>query len=209
MESEEVIDVVNNSQADKIDVIDLTKESPVSNRQLQYIEPHILRLSMDHSTAERSNNHRARVISPTYLENMIPPLPDSILEFLNAEFRQQQQVHRNRDREHTRHRMRRRELTESRRTARQLQETIELDDSSSSDEENTRKNFTVESDTGESISLTCPICLESLSSKQKPTVTKCGHIFCSTCLQTSLRRFKKCPTCKSSVSLKSCIRIYF
>jgi hypothetical protein len=90
-----------------------------------------------------------------------------------------------------------------------LEETIELDDNSSDEEDNTNINHTVQSDTGESVPLTCPICLDSLCSKQKPIATRCGHIFCKMCLKTSIRSTKKCPTCKSNVTLKSCIRLYF
>ncbi|XP_018407707.1 PREDICTED: E3 ubiquitin-protein ligase RNF4-like [Cyphomyrmex costatus] len=69
--------------------------------------------------------------------------------------------------------------------------------------------YTVESDAKEPIPLTCPICFEVLSSKLKPYTTRCGHLFCSECLQTFLRTAKKCPTCKATVALRSCTRLYF
>lgn len=57
--------------------------------------------------------------------------------------------------------------------------------------------------------LACPICLEELTSKLKPTSTKCGHIFCANCLQLAMQQSKKCPTCKMSITAKSCTRLYF
>lgn len=69
---------------------------------------------------------------------------------------------------------------------------------------------TIESDNGEVTRLTCSICLESLSSKRQPTATRCGHIFCATCLTESLHSFKRCPNCKATVpSIKTCTRLYF
>ncbi|XP_018054052.1 PREDICTED: uncharacterized RING finger protein C548.05c-like [Atta colombica] len=68
--------------------------------------------------------------------------------------------------------------------------------------------YTVQSDIKEPVPLTCPICFEALSSKLKPYTTRCGHLFCSDCLQTFLQTAKKCPTCKTTITLKSCTRLY-
>ncbi|KAF7408191.1 hypothetical protein HZH66_002728 [Vespula vulgaris] len=57
--------------------------------------------------------------------------------------------------------------------------------------------------------LVCAICLEELQSKRKPTTTSCGHIFCEECLKKVIREKKKCPTCQSKITQKSCTRLYF
>ncbi|KAL2717044.1 E3 ubiquitin-protein ligase RNF4-like [Vespula squamosa] len=57
--------------------------------------------------------------------------------------------------------------------------------------------------------LICAICLEELQSKRKPTTTSCGHIFCEECLRKVIREKKKCPTCQSKITQKSCTRLYF
>jgi len=75
-------------------------------------------------------------------------------------------------------------------------------------EEDNKTCYTIKSDTTEPVPLICPICLEPLSSDLKPTATRCGHLFCSECLQTFIRTSKKCPTCKATVGLKSCTRLY-
>ncbi|XP_014609792.1 PREDICTED: E3 ubiquitin-protein ligase RNF4-like [Polistes canadensis] len=61
----------------------------------------------------------------------------------------------------------------------------------------------------EPTTLTCAICLEELKAKCKPTTTCCGHIFCEKCLLKVINEKKKCPTCQSKISKKSCIRLYF
>ncbi|XP_018361901.1 PREDICTED: E3 ubiquitin-protein ligase RNF4-like [Trachymyrmex cornetzi] len=84
-------------------------------------------------------------------------------------------------------------------------EVLTLDDTIEED----KTCYTVQSDIKEPIPLTCPICFEALSSKLKPYTTRCGHLFCSECLQTSLQKTaKKCPTCKATIALKSCTRLY-
>lgn len=61
----------------------------------------------------------------------------------------------------------------------------------------------------EPTTLTCAICLEELKTKCKPTTTSCGHVFCEKCLLKVLNEKKKCPTCQSKITKKSCIRLYF
>ncbi|XP_015180027.1 PREDICTED: E3 ubiquitin-protein ligase RNF4-like [Polistes dominula] len=63
--------------------------------------------------------------------------------------------------------------------------------------------------TAEPTMLTCAICLEELKTKYKPTATSCGHIFCENCLFKVIRKTKKCPTCQSKITKRSCIRLYF
>lgn len=55
----------------------------------------------------------------------------------------------------------------------------------------------------------CPICFEDLSPALKPISTRCGHVYCSDCLQATLRLRKKCPMCQSCISEKTCIRLHF
>ena len=46
----------------------------------------------------------------------------------------------------------------------------------------------------------CPICLDSIDI---PTVTKCGHLFCSECIKNALemsRNGKKCPCCREDLN---------
>lgn len=69
-------------------------------------------------------------------------------------------------------------------------------------------HYATEADNGEPIPLMCPICYELLNSKLKPTTTRCGHIFCTPCLEAFLRTSKKCPTCNANVTLKSCTRLF-
>lgn len=54
-------------------------------------------------------------------------------------------------------------------------------------------------DTQPKVTLQCPICYES-AIKAEPMSTKCGHIFCKSCLMTCLTREKKCPVCKAKLS---------
>lgn len=76
------------------------------------------------------------------------------------------------------------------------------------DEQEENKYYTFQSDNKVPVSLTCPICFEVLSSTSKPTTTRCGHLFCAKCLKKSVRKYKLCPTCKTTITLKSCIRLY-
>ncbi|KAK0171401.1 hypothetical protein PV328_009138 [Microctonus aethiopoides] len=57
--------------------------------------------------------------------------------------------------------------------------------------------------------LSCPICYEDLRSSRKPMTTKCGHLFCESCIQATLSSRKKCPVCMASITIKSCIRVHF
>lgn len=86
-------------------------------------------------------------------------------------------------------------------------EIIELDDTILQDK--TAACFSDDAVQGNLVLLTCPICLEQLSSKMEPTSTRCGHIFCAKCLQQAVKNVHKCPTCKATVRLKTCTRLYF
>ncbi|XP_071653617.1 E3 ubiquitin-protein ligase RNF4 [Temnothorax longispinosus] len=84
-------------------------------------------------------------------------------------------------------------------------EVLTVDDTNKEDD---KPYCIVESDDRQPIPLTCPICLESLTSNLKPTTTRCGHLFCIECLESFIRISKKCPTCKTAITLKSCTRLY-
>lgn len=64
-------------------------------------------------------------------------------------------------------------------------------------------------DESEKAFLTCPVCLENLSNKRKPTSTKCGHIFCAKCIEQAIKATKKCPMCQLTVEWSNCTRLYF
>lgn len=59
----------------------------------------------------------------------------------------------------------------------------------------------------ERVVLMCPVCMES-SVKRKPTSTKCGHIFCESCINHAITITHKCPMCNTKLSKKMIFRIY-
>jgi len=64
---------------------------------------------------------------------------------------------------------------------------------------------------GTTADLSCPICWDALTSldmERTVTSTPCGHLFCSSCISSSLLTSSSCPTCRAKVSSKSCNRIY-
>lgn len=87
-------------------------------------------------------------------------------------------------------------------------EILTLDDTIKEDDNKDDKCYTINSDNREAIHLQCPICFESLTSNLKPITTRCGHVFCTECLESFIRISKKCATCKASITLKSCTRLY-
>ncbi|KAL2549672.1 RING/U-box superfamily protein [Forsythia ovata] len=52
---------------------------------------------------------------------------------------------------------------------------------------------------------TCPVCMGPLV---KEISTKCGHIFCKTCIKTAIAAQNKCPTCRRKITMKDTIRFY-
>ncbi|KAI0777358.1 hypothetical protein BD413DRAFT_468178 [Trametes elegans] len=49
-----------------------------------------------------------------------------------------------------------------------------------------------------SLCLYCPICLDSTST---PTATECGHVFCKTCIRSSLHVESSCPVCRKQANV--------
>lgn len=56
------------------------------------------------------------------------------------------------------------------------------------------------------LALKCPICQHSISNISS---TKCGHLFCKTCIESAARIDKKCPNCRMKLSIKDIHRIFF
>ncbi|KAL0218045.1 hypothetical protein RCL1_008893 [Eukaryota sp. TZLM3-RCL] len=54
--------------------------------------------------------------------------------------------------------------------------------------------------------LNCPICLEDKFTN--PVTTRCGHIYCYSCLHDWIQSSSSCPVCNNSIELKDCIRIH-
>jgi len=57
----------------------------------------------------------------------------------------------------------------------------------------------------------CPVCFDSLQSLLPPRTalsTKCGHLFCSSCLPAALQANGCCPTCRKRVRLTDAIRLF-
>lgn len=51
----------------------------------------------------------------------------------------------------------------------------------------------------------CPICMDEM---KEATSTKCGHVFCKSCIEKALAVQKKCPTCRMKCIAKSIFRIF-
>lgn len=45
----------------------------------------------------------------------------------------------------------------------------------------------------------CPVCFELIS---EATITRCGHTYCSKCIQKSIEINKKCPKCNQSLTVE-------
>uniref|UniRef100_A0A1A9ZYY2 RING-type domain-containing protein n=1 Tax=Glossina pallidipes TaxID=7398 RepID=A0A1A9ZYY2_GLOPL len=53
----------------------------------------------------------------------------------------------------------------------------------------------------------CPVCMESTVQRQ-PTSTRCGHVFCQSCIRQAIEFSRKCPLCKAQVLPSHLLRIY-
>lgn len=51
----------------------------------------------------------------------------------------------------------------------------------------------------------CPICLAPFVDS---VTTKCGHIFCKTCIEASIKAKPSCPTCRRKLTMKNFFRVY-
>ncbi|KAJ4886049.1 RING/U-box superfamily protein [Raphanus sativus] len=51
----------------------------------------------------------------------------------------------------------------------------------------------------------CPICLGPFTEEMS---TKCGHIFCKSCIKDAISRQANCPTCRKKVTAKGLIRVF-
>lgn len=60
--------------------------------------------------------------------------------------------------------------------------------------------------------ISCPICMDTkqtfTDSGRTLVTTKCGHIFCDSCIKQSISLLHKCPTCSKRLTLKQYHRIY-
>ena len=45
----------------------------------------------------------------------------------------------------------------------------------------------------------CPICFDNL---QNPSVTLCGHVYCTECITMATRSTKQCPICRKKLTVK-------
>ena len=45
----------------------------------------------------------------------------------------------------------------------------------------------------------CPICFDSL---QNPSVTLCGHVYCTECITTVAKSTKQCPICRKKLTVR-------
>ncbi|KAK4838846.1 hypothetical protein QYF36_016921 [Acer negundo] len=52
---------------------------------------------------------------------------------------------------------------------------------------------------------TCPICMGPLVEEMS---TKCGHIFCKTCINSVIAAQSMCPTCRKEVTVNELIRVF-
>ncbi|XP_022935007.1 uncharacterized protein LOC111441975 [Cucurbita moschata] len=53
--------------------------------------------------------------------------------------------------------------------------------------------------------LRCAICIEALVEE---TTTKCGHVFCKSCIETAIATQHRCPICRRKLRKRDIIRIY-
>ncbi|XP_004505743.1 uncharacterized protein [Cicer arietinum] len=51
----------------------------------------------------------------------------------------------------------------------------------------------------------CPICMGPLVEEMS---TRCGHIFCKTCIKAAISAQAKCPTCRKKITVKELIRVF-
>lgn len=52
---------------------------------------------------------------------------------------------------------------------------------------------------------TCPICMGPMVEEMS---TRCGHIFCKSCIKAAISAQAKCPTCRKKITVKELIRVF-
>ena len=55
--------------------------------------------------------------------------------------------------------------------------------------------------------INCAICMDAVGAKELAS-TVCGHVFCWSCIQESLKARKKCPTCRKGLRATQVHRLY-
>ena len=55
--------------------------------------------------------------------------------------------------------------------------------------------------------INCAICMDAVGAKELAS-TVCGHVFCWSCIQESLKARKKCPTCRKALRATQVHRLY-
>lgn len=69
-----------------------------------------------------------------------------------------------------------------------------------SDNEGAKRKMTTTSSETKLLKLQCVICFEGFS-QQAISFTPCGHMFCSKCIEHSIKLHKRCPSCNGPVKL--------
>eukprot|EP00163_Fabomonas_tropica_P027857 TRINITY_DN5491_c0_g4_i2.p1 TRINITY_DN5491_c0_g4~~TRINITY_DN5491_c0_g4_i2.p1 ORF type:complete len:175 (-),score=0.62 TRINITY_DN5491_c0_g4_i2:172-696(-) len=59
------------------------------------------------------------------------------------------------------------------------------------------------SEADQTVKIDCPICYETIPAGSHFT-TKCGHMFCKSCLLDSVRKFRSCPQCRKPLKVTDC-----
>ncbi|XP_072765375.1 uncharacterized protein [Anoplolepis gracilipes] len=185
----------NSTSATLIDVIDLTKDSP--RRSLQSRHRRTENASTSRHTTRSSRVHR-RVAHREVLSPIILGRKQNIRGDLTMRTSMCYDVPSNNE-----------IVTIDSVIENDKEETDKQDKDTEKDIDGQEVNkYYIQSDNNMPVSLTCPVCLEILSSNLNPTTTRCGHLFCAKCLKESIRTYKRCPTCKKAITLKTCIRLY-
>ncbi|GLJ48628.1 hypothetical protein SUGI_1025910 [Cryptomeria japonica] len=83
--------------------------------------------------------------------------------------------------------------------------TIDLSDEIGEDKLSCFKRNDTSSVQSKEPKLTCAICMSAM---KEETSTVCGHIFCKKCITSAIQCQKKCPTCRTRLTLNKIHRIY-
>ncbi|KAI9110223.1 hypothetical protein K1719_018665 [Acacia pycnantha] len=68
-----------------------------------------------------------------------------------------------------------------------------------------KKNVRKSSEPPEEPVFNCPICMDPLVEEMS---TRCGHIFCKSCIKAAINAQGKCPTCRKKAKVKELIRVF-